>query len=576
MKVCIHKGLISAVVATAFASLLAAPVTCDQARTAVGNWLRSDPGLGCRLGQSVDSARTCTTTNGANFHVVRLAGGGFVVTSADTTQEPVVAFSDSADLVESAGNPLWGILQHEFSRRMRTTNVVSRAVSAPTAAEARWAALLSNAPVARAGNGLASVSDLRVDEIVRSKWGQTVDSMWDNWSETENCYNLFTPNNYPCGCVATVMAQIMRYHNYPSSAEVVTRTCMVAGVSGSFTTSGTAYDWANMPLIPEHDWEYEWYDGGSTPAERAAIGKLTYECGIAMQMQWDDGESSSYGAFAFEPLTNVFRFANARSYLARNSENLSADLVKQIMLPNLDAGYPVMLGIASHEVIADGYGFSDGQLYTHLNMGWCGTDNAWYNLPYVEPAEIDYSSSIVNHITYNIFTNETGELLSGRVIAADGNPIENALVSVSPASTGGTATSGGTGLATTLTNGKGIYFFRLPGASRYRVTASVGSCRRPCLTSGCPAASIHRVSICLLQIIVSVTWRPGTAGATIFPSMASPPLPRRSSTRRPVFSIPRRTSRLPVRRVAPRSAIRLTAAIPTRPRPNSGLRPPSS
>ena len=83
MKRRFHKGLISAVVATAFASLWAAPVTCDQARTAVGNWLRADPSLGCRLGQSVDSARTCTTTNGANFHVVRLAGGGFVVTSAD-------------------------------------------------------------------------------------------------------------------------------------------------------------------------------------------------------------------------------------------------------------------------------------------------------------------------------------------------------------------------------------------------------------------------------------------------------------------------------------------------------------
>ena len=53
MKVNIHKGWLWAVVATAFASLWAAPVTCDQARTAAGNWLRSDPALGCRLGRSV-------------------------------------------------------------------------------------------------------------------------------------------------------------------------------------------------------------------------------------------------------------------------------------------------------------------------------------------------------------------------------------------------------------------------------------------------------------------------------------------------------------------------------------------
>ena len=471
MKVNIHKGLLWAVVATAFASLWAAPVTCDQARTAAGNWLRSDPALGCRLGRSVDSARTCATTNGVNFHVMKLAGGGFVVMSADTTQEPVAAFSDSNNLVESVDNPLWGILQADFSRRTNVSTSVARGVVAETTAEEKWNKLLSETTVARAGNGIASVSDERVSEIIRSKWGQTKNSVYDNYGE--NCYNLYTPNNYPCGCVATAMAQIMRHHNYPGSAKVVTRTCEVAGTTVNYSTSGTPYDWANMPLVPEVDENIAWYAGGSSSAECAAIGKLTYEGGIAMQMQWMDGASSSYGAFAFEPLTNVFRFANTRSYFARNSGTLSIDLVKQIMLPNLDAGYPVMLGIAGHEVVADGYGFSDGQLYTHLNMGWCGTDNAWYNLPHVETAEIDYSSSIVNHLTYNIFTNETGELLSGRVVDADGNPIENALVSVSPASTG--TTSGGTVLATALTNGRGIYFFRLPGASSYRVTAAVGA-----------------------------------------------------------------------------------------------------
>ena len=171
MKECFHKGLIWAVVATAFASLWAAPVTCDQARTAAGNWLKSDPSLGCRLGRSVDSARTCATTNGVNFHVVKLAGGGFVVMSADTAQEPVVAFSDSDDLVESADNPLWGILQADFSRRTNGATSVVRGVVAETTAEEKWNKLLSETAVARAGNGIASVSDERVGEIIRSKWG---------------------------------------------------------------------------------------------------------------------------------------------------------------------------------------------------------------------------------------------------------------------------------------------------------------------------------------------------------------------------------------------------------------------
>ena len=465
--------LLSVAAATAAVSLLAAPVTCDQAQTAAGNWLKSDPALGCRLGRSVDSARTCATTNGVNFHVVKLAGGGFVVMSADTTQEPVAAFSDSNDLVESADNPLWGILLADFSRRTRATNAVSRAVRVQTATEAKWAALLSNVSVPRGGNGLASVSDMRVDEILKSKWGQSNNSVYGNWGE--NCYNLYTPSNYLCGCAATAMAQIMRHHRYPAAARQVTRTCKVAGATGSFSTSGTAYDWANMKLVPEAypyaNQYFDWYAGGATSTERAAIGKLTYECGIAMQMQWDAEGSSSFGAFAYEPLTTVFGFANARSYLARDSATLSTGLLQQIMLPNLDAGYPVMLGIYGHEVVADGYGFSDGTLYTHLNMGWSGLDNAWYHLPNVETANFNYSSTIVDHLVYNIFPSETGELLSGRVVDADGNPIEDALVSVAQA-------SADTALATTNANGRGIYAFRLTGGTTYRVTASYGAVRQ--------------------------------------------------------------------------------------------------
>ncbi len=56
--------------------------------------------------------------------------------------------------------------------------------------------------------GIASVSDVWVAPLVGSAWGQS--------SESGNlCYNYFTPNNWPSGCVATAMAQLMRYYEYP-------------------------------------------------------------------------------------------------------------------------------------------------------------------------------------------------------------------------------------------------------------------------------------------------------------------------------------------------------------------------
>ena len=305
---------------------LATPVTREQACTAAGNWLKTDPGLGCRLGQSVASARTCTTTNGASFHVVRFAGGGFVVMSADTSQHPVLAFSDSSDLVESADNPLWCIVRADISRRAAATAGASRIAKGRRAssafdASAKWSRLLAPTPKSRAGNGLPTVSDLRVGEILGTKWGQTVNSIYNNYGEL--CYNMFTPSNYPCGCVATAMGQIMLHHRHPERPKVVARPCRVAGEPVTLSVRGNPYDWTNMKRIPEADSLVSWYDGGATAIERSAIGGLTYDCGVAMCMDWgapvgdfttDMRQSASFGAFAFEALTNVFGYANARGY----------------------------------------------------------------------------------------------------------------------------------------------------------------------------------------------------------------------------------------------------------------------
>jgi hypothetical protein len=56
---------------------------------------------------------------------------------------------------------------------------------------------------------VATISEERVSPLLTTAWGQeeTVDG--------ECCYNYFTPHNYPCGCAATAMAQLMRYHRYP-------------------------------------------------------------------------------------------------------------------------------------------------------------------------------------------------------------------------------------------------------------------------------------------------------------------------------------------------------------------------
>lgn len=446
---------------------VAVPVSLEQAQTAVRNWLSTDPALGCPLGMSVRSARTSSVTNGATCHVVQLAEGGFVVTSTDTRLEPVIAFSEGSDLVEDDRNPLWALLKRDLVARARSTQVggaslqsVTPATVTLSATESKWAKLLSGEVRLQ---GVTSVSDVRVAPLVLSKWGQDQNSIYLDVGE-ENCYNYFTPNNYPCGCVATALAQVMRYHCYPPRpVKVVSQFCAVNGTTRKLAMKGGTYDYENMPLVPEAYPRVSWYSGGASSAQRQEIGKLTYDCGVAMQTNWRPEGGGAGGAAAHAPLKSIFDYKNAHTTANGLSD---AAYRSRIILTNLDARYPVLVGIngeyGGHEVIADGYGYSGDTLYTHLNLGWSGLDDAWYALPDID---VEESFSVVTHLVYNVFPQEQGEIVSGRIVSSTGMPVTGAPVEIR---------KGTTKVKESVTDSRGIFSFVVSSVGSYTVVATYG------------------------------------------------------------------------------------------------------
>lgn len=436
-------------------------VSLDQAKTAVGNWLGAGSALDRKMSRSVESARTLTTDEGATVHVVRLEGGGFVITSGDTRIEPVVAYSPVADLDEDERNPLWTLIRMDLAQRTeqiagaQTQNAKLKTAARPSQTpEIRWRKLISP-PLRNAASSVSEPADVRVAPLVKSKWGQSTTSGGP-------CFNYCTPSGYPSGCAATAMAQVMRYHCFPNNVEPQTLPCKVNYVSTDLTMKGGTYDWEKMKLVP----------GDATETERAAIGKLTYDCGVALRMMYTSSVSMSVGAFAHDPLLEIFGYASARGYLKSYGKGgVPTDTLQQAMHPNFDAGYPVMLSICSnygyngHEVVADGYGYSDSVLYTHLNMGWNGADDVWYNLPEIRTPTQSYSSSFVDGVTYNIFPDKTGDIFSGRVTDASGKPIVGAKVTIRNS-------DGGEMLGSAVTGENGIYAFILEGGKSYIATAS--------------------------------------------------------------------------------------------------------
>ena len=451
-------------------------ITAGQAADAVQAWIDEGSSMGRLADAEVDSSATVETASGSRIHVVKLAGGGFVITSADDRVDPVIAFSPSGtNLVQDASNPFWALISGDIaareraagittSTRLRTTKASTSDKETPTSAQARWASLLEKAAAKKAGTMLrgkkstrlasSTVSDIRVDSFVQSEWNQDTHNGLPNGSP---CYNYYTPNNYVCGCVATAGGQLMRYWQWPTtSVTPLTKTCKVDGLSTSKTMYGGNYDWASMPLVPAN---------GITEAQRQAIGKLTYDIGVAVQMDW---ESSGSGAntFALVPrFTSTFGYANAVAAVYQSRYPYSLAELKKAVIPNCDARTPMVMSISyvsggvkyGHAAVVDGYGYSGNDFFIHVNLGWSGYCDAWYI-----PPDIDDFDTI-DGLVFNVFPQSTGSIVSGRVLDAGGAPIANAAVHLQQ----GSAT-----VASTTSDANGIYSF-IASAGSYVVTANV-------------------------------------------------------------------------------------------------------
>ena len=130
-----------------------------------------------------------------------------------------------------------------------------------------------------------------------------------------------------------------------------------------------------------------------------------------MQMWWADQGSSCGGWAAGEKMVESFSYGNARVNTCTNDLR-NAELRNRMICASLDAGMPVMIGMlgqdggreVQHQLIADGYGYSDGTLFTHLNMGWADACDVWYALPEIRPSEGGFSSSdSIKAVIYNLF-----------------------------------------------------------------------------------------------------------------------------------------------------------------------------
>lgn len=204
---------------------------------------------------------------------------------------------------------------------------------------------------------------------------------WDQTSPYNNmCPKYDSVHVAATGCVATAMAQVMAYYKYPKQLKAdipgyVNRWNGIPMEIPTITREDGIYDWDNM--LPKYDKE-----ANATQQQKDAVAKLMFHCGAAVQMNYGPESAASVSA---TKLAKYFGY-DADLMMDLNRSSFTLDKWMQIIDTELAAGRPVLYsGQASdggHQFICDG---KDGEGLYHINWGWSGSQNGYFDLSLLNP-----------------------------------------------------------------------------------------------------------------------------------------------------------------------------------------------
>lgn len=179
------------------------------------------------------------------------------------------------------------------------------------------------------------------------------------------------------GCVATAIAQVMKYHNYPAQG-IGRKKYVNKGVTYEANFGETTYNWAAMT----DTYPYNSYTG---TASQDAVATLMYHVGVAVSMKYgnlDGGGSGAVSATIPGALSTFFGYSKTTQYCDRN-DYTDADW-ETLIYNDLKAGRPVIYGgmdqysSAGHCFVCDGYKASTNLF--HINWGWSGQSDNYFAL----------------------------------------------------------------------------------------------------------------------------------------------------------------------------------------------------
>ncbi len=212
-----------------------------------------------------------------------------------------------------------------------------------------------------------------VPALLKTKWGQ--DAPYNNMTPTYIQNSV--EKHFVTGCVATGMAQIMKYYNYPATGQGSASYRCNLIINGDITTKLLTVNFAKG----NYAWDdmLDKYDASATDAQKTAVAQLMYHCGVSVKMDYDISGSGSFTFKAADALVNKFLYDSNLCMYARSFMNEAEWM--NIIFTHLSAGEPILYGGQSksggHEFVVDGY---NEKGLVSVNWGWNGKSDGFFDV----------------------------------------------------------------------------------------------------------------------------------------------------------------------------------------------------
>ncbi|MES2388928.1 MAG: C10 family peptidase [Bacteroidota bacterium] len=293
----------------------------------------------------------------------------FVLLSADDNAMPVIGYSLNTPF-KTVNQPIQ-VAKYLETYKKELSYIVANNIEATPEINAAWESLENGGPK-------STQSAQAVGALLRTTWDQ------------EPYYNALCPfdsrenERTVTGCVATALAQVLKYWNYPETG------------TGSYTYNDpkygtqsanfgvTTYNWAAMP--------------NSVRSANSAVATLMYHCGVAVKMTYGTGTDGGSAAYVISSATavpqcseyalkNNFGYKTTASGIQR--EDYTTANWTALIKTELNAARPVLYtGFGSgggHAFVCDGYDNND---FFHFNWGWSGNSDGYFTLNALNPAAL--------------------------------------------------------------------------------------------------------------------------------------------------------------------------------------------